>query len=244
MSIQSELNRLSNAKSEIKAAIESKGVAVPEGAKLDAFPALVQQIAQGQLGWFATPQVLQAAHPTGQNGQWAIIGTTDTIWTWDSDTSAWVNTGSQIDLSNYYQKQEANARFQMPVGYIFEWAPVNDQGVDLSTPEKVAQYFGYGTWVAFGAGQVLAAVNNSHEIGTSIGEESHAITVDEMPSHKHGLSAWQIGTADFGGSTGLTTNAYPPTYDNFTPTTKTVGGGQPISLMQPTQYVYRWQRIA
>lgn len=60
-----------------------------------------QSIAQGQLGWFATPQVLQAAHPTGQNGQWAIIGTTDTIWTWDSDTSAWVDSGAQVDLSNY-----------------------------------------------------------------------------------------------------------------------------------------------
>lgn len=203
-----------------------------------------QQVSQGAVGWYETEQALQAAHPAGQNGQWAIIGTTDTIWTWDSDTNAWVNTGIQIDLSNYYQKQEANARFQMPIGYIFEWAPVGGQSVDLSTPEKVAQYFGYGTWVAFGGGKVLAAVNDSHAIGTSVGEESHAITVDEMPAHKHGLSAWQIGTTDYGGSTGLTTNAYPPTFDNFAPTTKTVGGGQPISLMQPTQYVYRWQRIA
>ena len=60
-----------------------------------------QSIAQGQLGWYATPQALRSAHPTGQNGQWAIIGTTDTIWTWDSDTSAWVDSGAQVDLSNY-----------------------------------------------------------------------------------------------------------------------------------------------
>lgn len=243
MSIQSELNRLSNAKSEIKAAIESKGVAVPEGAKLDAFPALVQQIAQGQLGWFATPQVLQAAHPTGQNGQWAIIGTTDTIWTWDSDTSAWVNTGSQIDLSNYYQKQEANARFQMPVGYIFEWAPVNDQGVDLSTPEKVAQYFGYGTWAEFAPGKVLACVNDFHEIDTTVGAETHTITQNEIPAHEHGIHGWSIALP--GGSTDQFVATYPyTTYDNFPGTTKPAGGGQAMSLMQPTQYVYRWQRIA
>lgn len=68
-----------------------------------------QAIAQGQLGWYATPQALQAAHPTGQNGQWAIIGTTDTIWTWDSDTSAWVDSGSQVDLSNYYTKPQTNS---------------------------------------------------------------------------------------------------------------------------------------
>lgn len=68
-----------------------------------------QSVSQGQLGWYATPQDLQAAHPTGQNGQWAIIGSTDTIWTWDSDTSAWVDSGSQVDLSNYYTKSQTNS---------------------------------------------------------------------------------------------------------------------------------------
>lgn len=70
-----------------------------------------QQVSQGALGWYATPQALQSAHPIGQNGQWAIIGTTDTIWTWDSDTSAWVNSGAQVDLSNYYTKSQADSAF-------------------------------------------------------------------------------------------------------------------------------------
>lgn len=70
-----------------------------------------QQVSQGALGWYETEQALQAAHPTGENGQWAIIGTTDTIWTWDSDTSAWVNSGSTADLSNYYTKAQADAAF-------------------------------------------------------------------------------------------------------------------------------------
>lgn len=70
-----------------------------------------QTIAQGALGWYENAEALQVAHPTGQNGQWAIIGTTDTIWTWDSDTSAWVNSGTQIDLSNYYTKDQANVAF-------------------------------------------------------------------------------------------------------------------------------------
>lgn len=70
-----------------------------------------QSIAGGQLGWYETEQALQAAHPTGENGQWAIIGSTDTIWTWDSDTSAWVNSGAQVDLSNYYTKEQTNAAF-------------------------------------------------------------------------------------------------------------------------------------
>ena len=70
-----------------------------------------QRVSQDALGWYETEQALQAAHPTGENGQWAIIGTTDTIWTWDSDTSAWVDSGAQMDLSNYYTKSEANAAF-------------------------------------------------------------------------------------------------------------------------------------
>ena len=47
MSIQTELNRLSTAKSDLKSAIEEKGVTVPEGTKLDGFSALVNQIQVG-----------------------------------------------------------------------------------------------------------------------------------------------------------------------------------------------------
>lgn len=70
-----------------------------------------QKVAQGAQGWYETEESLRAAHPTGENGQWAIVGSTDTIWTWDSDTSAWVNTGSQMDLSGYYTKEQADERF-------------------------------------------------------------------------------------------------------------------------------------
>lgn len=72
---------------------------------------VAQEIAQGQLGWFSTEQALESAHPTGQNGQWAIIGSTDTIWTWDSDTNSWVNSGNQVDLSNYYTKTQSDDTF-------------------------------------------------------------------------------------------------------------------------------------
>lgn len=75
------------------------------------YAAQAQQVAQGALGWYATPQALQSAHPTGQNGQWAIIGSTDTIWTWDGDTAAWVDTGDQVDLSDYYTKTQADSAF-------------------------------------------------------------------------------------------------------------------------------------
>lgn len=73
--------------------------------------ALAQQISQQGKGWFATDTALKAAFPTGQNGWWAIVGAGDNIWTWDADTSAWVNTHTQTDLSNYYTKAQADAAF-------------------------------------------------------------------------------------------------------------------------------------
>ena len=47
MSIQTELTRIANAKAAVKAAIEGKGVTVPEGTKLDGMAALVEAISAG-----------------------------------------------------------------------------------------------------------------------------------------------------------------------------------------------------
>lgn len=44
------------------------------------------------LGWYATQSALESAHPTAVNGDWAIVGSTDTVWVWDSDTNTWKDT--------------------------------------------------------------------------------------------------------------------------------------------------------
>jgi len=44
------------------------------------------------LGWFATPAALTTAYPIGADGYFAMVGSTDSIWVWDSDTNAWVDT--------------------------------------------------------------------------------------------------------------------------------------------------------
>jgi len=49
MSIQSEIDRLALAKDDLADAITSKGVTVPQGAKLDSYPALVLQIETGDM---------------------------------------------------------------------------------------------------------------------------------------------------------------------------------------------------
>lgn len=51
------------------------------------------------LGWYATPEALRAAHPTASNGDWAIVGSTDTVWVWDEDSSAWVDTDTKGEVT-------------------------------------------------------------------------------------------------------------------------------------------------
>ncbi|MFR4340045.1 MAG: hypothetical protein ACLT3F_04615 [Gemmiger formicilis] len=84
------------------------------------YAALAQQVSQGAVGYYESPQALQSAHPTGQAGQWAIVGNTDTIWVWDTDTSAWVDTSQNINLSDYYTKEQADERFARAVAYVID----------------------------------------------------------------------------------------------------------------------------
>lgn len=42
-------------------------------------------------GHFATPEDLRTAFPTAEAGDYATVESTDTIWLWDSGTSAWVD---------------------------------------------------------------------------------------------------------------------------------------------------------
>lgn len=69
----------------------------------------VRTITIGAQGWYATPEALKAAVPVGENGWWAVVGTTDTIWTWDGDTGAWVDTRKEVDLSDYLTQTQVKA---------------------------------------------------------------------------------------------------------------------------------------
>jgi len=46
------------------------------------------------LGYFPTLAALEAAYPVGVIGAFAVVGATNTIWTWDEATTDWVNTGN------------------------------------------------------------------------------------------------------------------------------------------------------
>ncbi|WP_417065335.1 hypothetical protein [Gemmiger sp.] len=73
------------------------------------YAALAQQVSQGAVGWYQNYEALYAAHDTGYDGNWAIVGDTDTIWVWDSDTGVWKDTGESSRFANYYDKTQIDA---------------------------------------------------------------------------------------------------------------------------------------
>ena len=123
----------------------------------------VRTITIGAQGWYATPEALKTAVPVGENGWWAVVGTTDTIWTWDSDTGAWKDSVQKADLSDYYTREQVNGLLEAqklanhPVGSIY-------QSTDPTSP---AALFG-GTWEQIASDRVLMGASRSHAAGTTV----------------------------------------------------------------------------
>lgn len=54
-------------------------------------------------GFFTTQEALVEAYPTGEDGDYAIVGATDTVWVWDSDSGAsgaWVDTDTKGQVTS------------------------------------------------------------------------------------------------------------------------------------------------
>lgn len=123
----------------------------------------VRTITIGAQGWYATPEALKTAVPVGENGWWAVVGTTDTIWTWDSDTGAWKDSIQKADLSDYYTREQVNGLLEAqklanhPVGSIY-------QSTDPTSP---AALFG-GTWEQIASDRVLMGASRNHAAGTTV----------------------------------------------------------------------------
>lgn len=70
----------------------------------------VKTITLGAQGWYETPKALAKAVPIGENGWWAVIGSTDTIWVWDSDTNSWKDTFTATELGDYYTRGQIDGK--------------------------------------------------------------------------------------------------------------------------------------
>ena len=135
----------------------------------------------------------------------------------------------------------------LPVGSIVEWSPVDGGKADLSSADKVAAYYGFGAWEAYGSGQMLLGVSSTHAVGSTGGEEEHKLTVNEMPLHSHGI---YLPGSNAGTSIEYFSNSVYHYVENGASVSsagnmiRPAGGGQPHNNLPPYITIYRWRRIA
>ena len=103
--------------------------------------------------------------------------------------------------------------------------------------------FKFGTWERIEDCFLLAA-GSQYAPGTTGGEATHTLTVDEIPSHYHQYKRHSLNREDNDPVTG--TDAYGvsnKTLDERMGTSEVTGGGQPHNNMPPYLAVYVWKRI-
>ena len=98
------------ARSDLESAVEKTETAASDAAKA---VEQVKIIANGAQGWFDTAAALKAALPTGEKGQWAVVGETGSIWIWNPDTGSWKDAAVSVDFSDYYTKSQADSAFAL-----------------------------------------------------------------------------------------------------------------------------------
>lgn len=113
-----------------------------------------------------------------------------------------------------------------------------------------------GTWELETDGTVLVSKSTTSgskfnvDVGTVIGEETHKLTIDEMPSHTHGVAIAIKNTVSGGARyyfnpVGTTSAPITDTgaWSNSL-TAKASGGGQAHNNIQPSKIINRWHRTA
>lgn len=137
----------------------------------------------------------------------------------------------------------------VPVGGVIEWDGTGLTGApDLSTPEKVAAVYGYGTWERYGTDRVTVGAGGEYAAGSKGGEATHTLSEAEMPRHSHKIVNMSWGGNGLNSDISSDYNFW--TYDkrNKAPISeeyiKKDGDNQPHNNMQPYIVVYRYRRIA
>ena len=117
-----------------------------------------------------------------------------------------------------------------PIGSIY-------MSVNSTNPEN----FIGGTWERI-QDKFLLASGSLYSAGSTGGEATHKLTIDEMPKHRHEMIMRNTGTNYY-------ENPYPP-YTAVGDTTNSSagmlysGGDQPHNNMPPYLAVYVWKRTA
>ena len=148
----------------------------------------VRTITLGAQGWYETSDALTAAVPVGENGWWAVVGTTDSIWVWDRDTNAWRDSIVTVNMSDYYTRTQVDEKLTDKANKTADDlnTMINALTTGASTPTDadyyVSQYVGGGsttttyhrrpmsalwTYIKSKANSVFAAKSHTHNYAGS-----------------------------------------------------------------------------
>lgn len=230
-------NNKSMAASSAKAAADSENTAKK-------YLEQVKTITTGAQGWYATPADLQAAVPIGESGWFAFVGTTDTIWTWDSDTSAWVDTGATSRLAEYYTRDQVDAMLAAqrlkdhPVGSPF-WTITNeDPNVTIG-----------GTWVKIAENRAIMGASETHPAGTTV--EAGLPNIEGSASCDGGAGLMRTDSLLSGAFGRGTTLSWQPATQNYKGNSLTFDASKSNAIygasdtVQPASYYFNiWLRTA
>ena len=102
-----------------------------------------------------------------------------------------------------------------------------------------------GTWVAWGAGRVPVGVNKTDSDFNAVektgGEKAHKLTIDELPTHRHGFNAlWNFTTMNASSGQGVVS----PSPNDTVGYTDYTGGDTSHNNIQPYITCYMWKRTA
>lgn len=151
-----------------------------------------------------------------------------------------------LDSDNLSDMQRF-AQFVYPVGSI----------VELTIATNPATLWGFGTWESV-KDRFLIGAGGSYSAGSTGGEATHTLTIDEMPLHDGHLYG-KAGNVDgkgnaagaWLGSSNMTINSAQTTswgwdYDDneYYPTSRSLGSGTAHNNMPPYLAVYMWKRTA
>lgn len=136
-----------------------------------------------------------------------------------------------VDLSDI-KREIVNAIY--PIGAIY-------MSYNSTSP---AVLFG-GSWTQI-QNRFLLAAGSSYSAGSTGGEATHTLTVDEMPSHRHDADFWssKAGDAGYQGSCATNYDCWNRPTERAIAQVQATGGGQPHNNMPPYLVVFMWRRTA
>jgi hypothetical protein len=147
-------------------------------------------------------------------------------WVYNAATTSWLAVSPSNNLQAAY-----------PVGSIYMNATAN------TNPNTL---FGFGTWVAFGAGRMPVGFDSTqtefNTIGKTGGTKTETLTTAQIPSHNHTLGG-DVNNAAPNMSASEASLGPAMAYSKALTTSGTGGGGSHNNL-PPYVTVYMWQRTA